>query len=441
MKYQEIINNYKVRSKRIISSYKKGYIGINTYEVMLNNEKKKIIEQIIKDKSSGNAAVIIPITKDNTFLLIIESRPNTKEEVLIEFPAGMQEINEDYLTAAKRELEEETSYSSNNIIELESHYQDQGCSSAQIKTFIAYDCYKINNQHLDSSEDLSCIEITEKELDELFNNNELKDANTKLAYLTYKLKKEGNNMKFNPKKETDKIINFIREYFTTNHLGGVVIGISGGKDSGVVSGLFAKAIGPENVIGVTLPCHSKNTDATDAKLVAAKFGFKLINLDLTNVYDTFEEEAKKIDDFTQSEDSEINLKPRLRMAAFYYLAQMYTKKNNKTYIVAGTGNKCEIFVGYFTKGGDGVSDINVLADLTVEEVIKIGEVIGVPEQVLYKAPSDGLSGKTDEDKLGFTYKDVAKVINNEPVDEEVKQLILKKHNQNQHKFNIPTYKK
>ena len=248
-------------------------------------------------------------------------------------------------------------------------------------------------------------------------------------------------MKFNAVEETNKIIEFIRDYYKKNNLGGVVIGISGGKDSGVVAGLFAKAIGPENVIGVTLPCHSKKIDATDAKLVADKFGFKLINLDLTNVYDTFEEEAKKIDDFTQSEDSEINLKPRLRMAAFYYLAQMYTKKTNKVYLVAGTGNKCEQYVGYFTKGGDGVSDINVLADLTVEEVIKVGEVIEVPEQVLYKAPSDGLSGKTDEDRLGFTYADVAKVINGEPVAEEVKQKILRKHNANQHKFNIPTYKK
>ncbi len=248
-------------------------------------------------------------------------------------------------------------------------------------------------------------------------------------------------MKFNAQKETQKIIQFIQEYYEKNNLGGVVLGISGGKDSGVVAGLFSKAIGPENVIGVTLPCHSKKIDAIDAKLVAEKFGFKLINLDLTSVYDTFEEEAKKLDDFTESEDSAINLKPRLRMAAFYYIAQMYSKKNHKVYLVAGTGNKCEQYVGYFTKGGDGVCDINVLADLTVEEVIKVGEVLEVPKEVLYKAPSDGLSGKTDEDKLGFTYADVAKVINNEPVKEEVKQKIIKKHNANQHKFNIPIYKK
>ena len=248
-------------------------------------------------------------------------------------------------------------------------------------------------------------------------------------------------MKFNAQEQTNKIIEFIRDYYKKNNLGGVVIGISGGKDSGVVAGLFSKALGPENVIGITLPCHSKKIDSTDAKLVADKYGFKLINLDLTSVYDTFEQQTKLIDDFTQSEDSEINLKPRLRMSALYYIAQMYSKKNNKVYLVAGTGNKCEQYVGYFTKGGDGVSDINVLVDLTVEEVIKIGEVLEVPKEVLYKAPSDGLSGKTDEDKLGFTYTDVAKVINGEPVEEEVKQKILRKHNANQHKFYVPTYKK
>ena len=248
-------------------------------------------------------------------------------------------------------------------------------------------------------------------------------------------------MDFNAKEETLKIIEFIRNYYQENNLGGIVIGISGGKDSGVVAGLFSKAIGPENVIGVTLPCHSNKNDSLDAKLVANHFGFKLINLDLTNVYNTFEDEVKKINDFTVSDDSEINLKPRLRMASLYYLAQMYSKKNNKVYLVAGTGNKCEIFVGYFTKGGDGVSDINVLADLTTDEVIKVGEVLGVPEKVLYKVPNDGLSGRTDEDKLGFTYEEVAKVMNNEPVSKDTKQKILKKHQATNHKFNIPIYKK
>ena len=214
-------------------------------------------------------------------------------------------------------------------------------------------------------------------------------------------------MEFNAQEHTNKIIDFIRDYYQKNNLGGVVLGISGGKDSGVVAGLFAKALGPENVIGVTMPCHSHSTDATDAKLVADKFGFKLVNMDLTSVFDQFQEEVKKIDDYIDSDDSTINLKPRLRMATVYYLAQMYSKLKGKGYLVAGTGNKCERYVGYFTKGGDGVCDINVLGDLTVEEVIKVGEVIGVPEQVLYKTPSDGISGLSDEDKLGITYADIA----------------------------------
>jgi len=91
------------------------------------------------------------------------------------------------------------------------------------------------------------------------------------------------------------------------------------------------------------------------------------------------------------------------MSAVYYFASALST-NGKRYIVVGTSNKSELFVGYFTKGGDSTHDIDIIADFTVSEVIKIGEVLGVPEKVLYKAPSDGLSGKTDEDKLGVTYQ-------------------------------------
>lgn len=246
---------------------------------------------------------------------------------------------------------------------------------------------------------------------------------------------------FNPIEETNKIIQFIKDYFDKNHLKGVVIGISGGKDSAVVAALFQKALGSENIIGVTMPCHSKEEDREDAKLISEKYGFKLINMDLTNTFDTLKEEAKKLEDFVESSDSDINLKPRLRMSTLYYIAQMYSKKEKETYIVAGTGNKCEEYVGYFTKGGDSVSDIKVLADLTVEEVIKIGEVLEVPEKVLYKTPSDGISNLSDEDKLGVTYQDITKVINNEEVDKETKEKIEKLHKNNQHKFKIATYLK
>ncbi len=248
---------------------------------------------------------------------------------------------------------------------------------------------------------------------------------------------------FNAKEQKDKIVKFIRDYYEKNNLGGVILGISGGKDSGVVAGLFAEALGKENIIGVTLPCHSKEEDKNDAKLVSDYYGFKLLNIDLTEVYDIFKEQINLLGNFTEEQllNSDINVKPRLRMLSLYYLAPLYSALTGKNYIVAGTGNKCEIFVGYFTKGGDGVSDINVLADLTVDEVIQIGEVLNVPKKVLYKTPDDGLSGKSDEEKLGVKYSDIAKVINGEKVDEKIKQKILNMHEKSQHKFNIPIYLK
>ena len=251
-------------------------------------------------------------------------------------------------------------------------------------------------------------------------------------------------MRFDAKKETERIIDFIQDYYKKNNLGGAIIGISGGKDSGVVAALFTKALGKENVIGVTLPCHSKVEDQVDAKLVSDYYGFPLYNLDLTNTFDVFEKEVDLLGTFTdeQKENSRINLKPRLRMASLYYLAALYSSVYQKTYLVAGTSNKCELFVGYFTKGGDSVHDISVLADLTVEEVLQIGEVLQVPKKVLYKTPADGLSKYSDEEKLGVTYREIAMYMEDpDQVKEESREKIEKLHEQNRHKFYIPTYQK
>ena len=108
---------------------------------------------------------------------------------------------------------------------------------------------------------------------------------------------------------------------------------------------------------------------------------------------------------------------------------------------SGNGNKSEEYVGYFTKGGDSVSDIKLLSDFFVDEVIEIGKVIDVPDKVLYKTPSDGLSNLSDEDKLGFTYSDVKKVVLGEYVEENIKDMIERKHKANSHKFNSPSYKR
>ena len=250
--------------------------------------------------------------------------------------------------------------------------------------------------------------------------------------------------KFDVEKETKNVIEFIRNYYKENNLGGVILGISGGKDSGVVAALFTEAIGKENVIGVTLPCHSNAEDAIDAKLVSDYYGFELINFDITKAFDSFKDELTNLGEFTELEtkNSDINLKPRLRMATLYYLAALYSALRSKTYLVAGTSNKCELFVGYFTKGGDSVHDISTIADFTVDEVIAIGEYLKVPEKVLYKKPNDGLSNQTDEDKLGVKYKDIATYIENpDLVDKEVGEKINKLHNNNKHKFNIPTYRR
>ncbi len=248
---------------------------------------------------------------------------------------------------------------------------------------------------------------------------------------------------FDAKKETKKIVAFIRDYYQKNNLKGAVLGISGGKDSAVVAALLVEALGSENILGLTLPCHSKQKDKDGAKLISDYYGFKLLNIDLTEVYDTFKKQIYKLDDYTdeQLKNSDINIKPRLRMSSVYYMAALMTALTGKTYLVAGTSNKCELFVGYFTKGGDSVHDIAPIADLTVEEVLAVGEVLNVPHEVLYRTPDDGISNQTDEEKLGVTYKEIADYMEGRPLPKEISTKIEKLHNNNLHKFNIPTYKK
>ena len=241
------------------------------------------------------------------------------------------------------------------------------------------------------------------------------------------------------KKIHDEIITFIKDYYKKNNLKGAVLGISGGKDSAVVAGLFTEALGRENVIGMWLPCHSKKADYYDAKLLSDFLGIKLVEYDLTKIYDEFVNNIKEDPEYLI--DANINIKPRLRMTTLYYHAAMYSALNKGVYIVPGTSNKCELYVGYFTKGGDNVSDIQVLADLTVDEVVSLGEYMDLPKEVVFKTPDDGLSNKSDEQKLGVTYKDIAKVIAGEKVDKEIKAKVERHHKNNLHKFNTPTYQK
>ena len=240
--------------------------------------------------------------------------------------------------------------------------------------------------------------------------------------------------------EIDGVISWIREYVDNAKVRGVVIGDSGGKDSAVCIALATKAIGKENVYAISMPCHSIPTDYDDAKLVADTFGVNFIKVDLTSSYDEMEKEVN--DKLTAgygsdlSNEAKINIKPRLRMTTLYGIAQ------SLGCLVMGTGNMCEIAVGYTTKWGDSASDFNPLANFTVDEVLEIGRIIGVPEKITNKAPNDGLGGQTDEEKMGIKYRQIADMIEYGNIDDERAKIeILKRFNNSKHKRNlIPTYK-
>ncbi len=187
---EQIKDKYRVKERKLLYSYNKGYIGKNVYEVTLNDGSVKYSEQILKNNRRGDAVIIIPLTDEGKFVIIIESRPNVEDTVAVEFPAGMVDPGEDYIDAAKRELEEETGYVSDDLEELEWHYQDQGCSGAVIKTFIARNCKKLSTQHLDETECIDSLEMTYEEVQEMIKNNEIADSGSRLAFMTYTLKKE-----------------------------------------------------------------------------------------------------------------------------------------------------------------------------------------------------------------------------------------------------------
>ena len=190
-KLKAVIEKLKPIKYELISSYDEGYIGKKVYNVYYGDGTIKKCEQITKNKNNGDAVVIIPITEDNKYVMIVEARPNVEYGVAIEFPAGMVDEGESPLLAAKRELLEETGYDVFDIEEIEWHYQDQGCGKAIIRTYVATGCKKIKKQDLDSEEKIEPIEMTYEEILELIKNNELNDANSKIAFITHSLKMKG----------------------------------------------------------------------------------------------------------------------------------------------------------------------------------------------------------------------------------------------------------
>lgn len=192
--YQELIRSMKIKSKKELPSNQGKYLNKKVYQVTLNNGKTFIYEQITKNNRQGNAVVIIPELSNNKFLMILETRPNTLEEVVLEYPAGMIDEGEQAPDAAKRELLEETGYIAKNFELLEWHYQDQGCSQARIYTYLATSLKKVSNNYgVDDDENIRPITVTLEETSNLIATEKIVDANSKIAYLTLNLKKRGNN--------------------------------------------------------------------------------------------------------------------------------------------------------------------------------------------------------------------------------------------------------
>lgn len=205
---------------------------------------------------------------------------------------------------------------------------------------------------------------------------------------------------------------------------GIAVGLSGGIDSAVVVGLAAMAM-PGHVVGVMMPCHSDPQDETDARLAADHFGVPAIRVDLGPSYDRLLEDLRQAatalppnlqPPATVDYDNDIrmrvpaaNVKPRLRMTSLYFVA------NSLNYLVAGTGNRSELAIGYFTKYGDGGVDLLPIGRLLKSEVSVVARELEVPAPIIDKPPSAGLwEGQTDESEMGFTYADLENYLVNGP---------------------------
>ena len=201
---------------------------------------------------------------------------------------------------------------------------------------------------------------------------------------------------FNVEQVTEKLVAWIRDWFEENGKGcNAVVGISGGKDSSIVAALCVAALGKERVIGVLMP-NGEQSDIDCAKQLVA---YLSIPNYVCNVKAGVDGVLAALDScgVEISKQTRVNLPPRVRMATLYALSQSLNGR------VANTCNLSEDWVGYSTRYGDAAGDFSPLGKLTVQEVKAIGRYLGLPENLVEKVPSDGLSGKTDEDNLGFTY--------------------------------------
>ena len=233
---------------------------------------------------------------------------------------------------------------------------------------------------------------------------------------------------FNAKEVKDQVVQWIRDWFEENGPGcNAVLGVSGGKDSSVVAALCVEALGKDRVIGVTMP-NGVQPDIDDSMRLIRHLGIRHCCVNIGDTYNTLmaavEEQLKTLD-AAVSKQTVINMPPRLRMTAVYAVSQSMNGR------VANTCNLSEDWVGYSTRYGDAAGDFAPLGGLTVAEVVAIGKEMGLPVCLVEKTPSDGLTGKSDEDNLGFTYAMLDRYIRTGECDDpQTKALIDDKHRKN-----------
>ena len=209
---------------------------------------------------------------------------------------------------------------------------------------------------------------------------------------------------FDALKVKDACVQWIRDWFEENGPGcNAVLGISGGKDSSVCAALCAEALGAERVIGVTMP-NGVQPDIDDSFRLIGHLGIRKYHVNVGPAFEALMKEVEEQLGGPASRQTRINMAPRLRMTALYAISQ----SNNGR--VVNTCNLSEDWVGYSTRYGDAAGDFSPLGGLTVQEVVAIGKVLGLPIDLVEKAPSDGLTGLTDEDNLGFSYAVLDKYI-------------------------------
>ena len=229
-------------------------------------------------------------------------------------------------------------------------------------------------------------------------------------------------------KETENRVAFIRSVLEESGCRGIVFGNSGGKDSALVGILCKKAC--DNTLGVLMPCATSQnygSDTDDANLLSAQFGIESRTVDLTEARNA-EIAALEAAGVTLNSSAISNIAPRLRMTTLYAIAAAEGR------LVAGTGNKCEIYMGYFTKWGDGAADFNPIADLTVSEIFAFLDYLNGPESIRKKAPSAGLyEGQTDEKEMGVTYAAIERYMDGGEVTPEEKAVIDRFHRISEHK--------